>query len=427
MLTRSTYNPQCILAGFATLIFGVLLASSALGQTPFNGISIQEVEISAASQIEIDTQLDAGNGGPASARCWRVYICMDDPDWELQAIWGDANAPWHLDTSTEFYQNSFGSHIAADINPLWYTFVPDLEFDSWFTIGHESSPSSTSYIALGPNPMDAFELDGTGFYESDIDGSILFGNWNPPNSEGRPDGDNKLLIAQFTTDGPFWGTMNFQFRRLNSDGTVFVPIEWISVTGVYINGLAPGNTPDNCPIVFLPVELLEFNARPVAQQVVLDWATASEVNNDYFTVERSADKQVWEDIVQLDGSGSTTQMNLYSTIDPKPLLGTSYYRLKQTDTNGEHSLSQVVPVTFIGQALEVYPNPTTDIFFVKGDLTNVSAIQVVDGRGRTVSFDQQTNLNREWNLYNLGLERGIYFVEFILDSGVVITKKLILQ
>ena len=100
MLTRSTYKPQCILAGFAALIFGVLLASSALGQTPFNGISIQEVEISAASQIIIDAELDAGNGGPASARCWRIYICMDDPDWELQAIWGDANAPWHLGTAT---------------------------------------------------------------------------------------------------------------------------------------------------------------------------------------------------------------------------------------------------------------------------------------------------------------------------------------
>jgi hypothetical protein len=86
-----------------------------------------------------------------------------------------------------------------------------------------------------------------------------------------------------------------------------------------------------------------------------------------------------------------------------------------------------VPVTFLNEELEIYPNPTSDIFYVQGDLSNVSVIQVIDGRGRVVSFDSQTNLSKEWNLAELGLERGVYFVEFILNSGATVTEKLVLR
>jgi len=415
-----------IAAALACMVAGLFIVVNSSAQSPFNGISIQEVPINAFDLPTIDAELDAGNGGPASARCWRIYVCMDDPDWELQAFWGNNFQQWHLGTSTEFYQTTGASYLAANNNPLFYGLVPGYEFDSWFTIGLDDNTSNTIFLQGLSNPMIDFET-GTGFLVNDVDGSSIFGTWLPPNSEGRPDADNKVLIAQLTTDGTFSGTMNFQFRRLNPDGTVYSPIEWIQVTGVYINGLAPGNAPDLCPIVFLPVELLHFHANPTNGQVALNWATASEVNNDYFTVERSADKENWEEVVRLDGNGSTNTMNQYSTMDPKPLIGTSYYRLKQTDTNGEYSHSHVVPVTFLSEELEIYPNPTSDIFYVQGDLSNVSIIQVLDGRGRVVSFDNQTNLSKEWNLAELGLERGVYFVEFILNSGVTVTEKLVLR
>lgn len=426
MLTPESYHPRFSAAILVCLIVGIFCAFSSSAQSPFNGIAIQEVPINAFDLPTIDAELDAGNGGPASARCWRVYLCLDDPDWELQSYWGDNFNQWFLGTSTEFFQSSFGGPIASNINSGFYGVIPGLQFDSWFTIGIEASPGNSTFLGGGTNPMAEFET-GTGFLVNDALGSSVFGVWLPPNSEGRADADNKLLIAQLTTDGTFSGTMNFQFRRLNSDGTVYSPLEWIQVTNVFINGLAPGNAPDLCPIVFLPVELLHFHADPINDQVSLNWATASEVNNDYFTVERSADKENWEEVVRMDGSGSTSNMNQYSTIDSKPLLGTSYYRLRQTDTNGEYSHSQVVPVTFMAEDIEIYPNPTSDIFYVKGDLSNVNVIQVIDGRGRVVSFDDQTNLSKEWNLMELGLERGVYFVEFILNSGVTVTEKLVLR
>jgi len=426
MQTRESYQLWMIAATLACMVAGLFIVVNSSAQSPFNGIAIQEVPINAFDLPTIDAELDAGNGGPASARCWRIYVCMDDPDWELQAFWGNNFQQWHLGTSTAFYQTTGASYLAANNNPLFYGLVPGYEFDSWFTLGLDDNTSNTIFLQGLSNPMIDFET-GTGFLVNDVDGASVFGTWLPPNSEGRPDADNKVLIAQLTTDGTFSGTMNFQFRRLNPDGTVYSPIEWIQVTGVYINGLAPGNAPDLCPIVFLPVELLHFHANPTNGQVALNWATASEVNNDYFTVERSADKENWDEVVRLDGNGSTNTMNQYSTMDPKPLIGTSYYRLKQTDTNGEYSHSHVVPVTFLSEELEIYPNPTSDIFYVQGDLSNVSIIQVLDGRGRVVSFDSQTNLSKEWNLAELGLERGVYFVEFILNSGVTVTEKLVLR
>src|SRR5690606_16141183 len=84
----------------------------------------------------------------------------------------------------------------------------------------------------------------------------------------------------------------------------------------------------------LPVQLLDFNARAEDSEVHLTWTTLTEINNDYFTIERSADGKDWEELVAVPGSGNTNTVRRYSWDDRKPLLGRSYYRLKQTDFDG---------------------------------------------------------------------------------------------
>jgi hypothetical protein len=69
--------------------------------------------------------------------------------------------------------------------------------------------------------------------------------------------------------------------------------------------------------------------------VVLEWATGSEINNDFFTIERSLDVEHAEIIGYLDGAGNSTQTLWYSFVDQNPLPGISYYRLKQTDFDGK--------------------------------------------------------------------------------------------
>jgi hypothetical protein len=116
----------------------------------------------------------------------------------------------------------------------------------------------------------------------------------------------------------------------------------------------------NCSV--LPVELLSFNASAEQSIVRLDWVTASEINNQYFTVERSADGTDFEPMQMLDGAGTTTSIRNYETIDEKPLQGISYYRLKQTDFDGKFSYSEKVPVDFSekNDIFYLQPNPATD-------------------------------------------------------------------
>jgi hypothetical protein len=109
-----------------------------------------------------------------------------------------------------------------------------------------------------------------------------------------------------------------------------------------INGSSAPNTA-------LPVEFLFFAASVNNQnQVVLNWATASELNNDYFTVERSVDGFSWEIVTIVQGNGTTPVRNDYSAIDTRPYSGLSYYRLKQTDFDGAFDYANIVSVFIDG-------------------------------------------------------------------------------
>jgi hypothetical protein len=129
----------------------------------------------------------------------------------------------------------------------------------------------------------------------------------------------------------------------------------------------------------LPIELLEFTAVPFGQQVKTNWVTASELNNDYFIVERSSADGVFIPVGEIDGAGNSTRILRYEFYDPNPLTGISYYRLKQVDFNGQTSYSAVVPVYFEQQnTVSVYPNPSVDgVFtFLQASNTIVNEVAV---------------------------------------------------
>ena len=108
----------------------------------------------------------------------------------------------------------------------------------------------------------------------------------------------------------------------------------------------------------LPIELSNFTATLNNKKVDVKWTTQSELNNDYFTVERSADNETFTAIGTVDGSGNTTQLHNYSFTDNNPLTGLSYYRLRQTDFDGQSQANLPVVVNNIGSGVfTVYPNP----------------------------------------------------------------------
>ena len=108
----------------------------------------------------------------------------------------------------------------------------------------------------------------------------------------------------------------------------------------------------------LPIKLLDFTAIPDGEKVDLKWETVTEINNAYFTVEKSKDGINFTKVIDVPGAGNSTSLRDYAETDYQPYSGTSYYRLKQTDNNGAFTYSSIVPVNFNPQQnIIICPNP----------------------------------------------------------------------
>jgi len=180
--------------------------------------------------------------------------------------------------------------------------------------------------------------------------------------------------------------------------------------------------------LLLPIELLSFRAIPVSLRVDLSWATATEINNAYFTVERSMDTEVWEAVATLTGAGNSQSLLNYYTVDNSPLPRTSYYRLRQTDFDGATTLSDIVPVHFEGEVgtLNVFPNPAQDQVTVIYDAEDGDALlNIFNDLGQMMTLPVRTNEGRsEFDVSTL--PTGAYVV-MLITNGTVITHRLVVR
>ncbi|WP_181163787.1 Ig-like domain-containing protein [Pontibacter mangrovi] len=182
----------------------------------------------------------------------------------------------------------------------------------------------------------------------------------------------------------------------------------------------------------LPVELASFSAKAQQNQVVLNWRTASELNNDRFEVERSQDGRSFSRIGSVQGKGTTIQPNAYLFRDRNPGTGVNYYRLRQVDHDGTYEYSKTVFVHIKSTAVSVkaFPNPFTD--FVRLELTSEETgpalALVLDGQGRVI-LEQQFQVAERYTTLELptrDLAAGLYFLK-VKGAGIDATTKLIKQ
>ncbi|RFP64466.1 T9SS C-terminal target domain-containing protein [Hymenobacter lapidiphilus] len=158
------------------------------------------------------------------------------------------------------------------------------------------------------------------------------------------------------------------------------------VPGLACPATGPKQTPQsgsNCRP--LPVTLVSFTAQARPSGVKLDWVTATELNNDYFEVQRSASGQAFAPISQVPGSGTTNSGATYSFTDTAPLAGSGYYRLRQVDRDGSEAFSAVVVATG-PQQLEalIYPNPGTTTIMLPAGTGQPVDYRIYTITGRTV-------------------------------------------
>jgi hypothetical protein len=173
-------------------------------------------------------------------------------------------------------------------------------------------------------------------------------------------------------------------------------------TGTLYNRTSPARLAVSTQAGGFPVEWLSFEAESWGQEVRLRWTTASELNNDYFAVERSLDGLSWEQLGRVAGAGTSSEAQLYEYRDRVPHAVGSYYRLKQVDFDGQFSFSAVV--RWASQAQEfgwqVYPNPVQDRLQVVLPVGSWQ-LQLLDAQGRVVQASKTQAGTLSWSLRSL--------------------------
>ncbi|MBL0105283.1 MAG: T9SS type A sorting domain-containing protein [Bacteroidetes bacterium] len=181
--------------------------------------------------------------------------------------------------------------------------------------------------------------------------------------------------------------------------------------------------------IALPIKLVRFEGRLKNNRVSFDWETATEVNNDYFTIERSSDGENFERVTIVRGAGNSTTEQYYSAYDDNPLSGYSYYRLKQTDYDGHFTYSDVETIHNKGggeleEAIDVKsvaPNPFEDHIAVNFicNQKGQASVYLVNSSGAIIKQTTEI-LSDGYNtieLTDLGdLPSGVYFITITIDD-----------
>lgn len=191
----------------------------------------------------------------------------------------------------------------------------------------------------------------------------------------------------------------------------------------------------------LPVELVEFEAEAVGNVVELNWATAAEINNDYFMVERTLDGSFFEDVTMIEGNGNSNQMIEYEALDLLPFEGVSYYRLKQVDYDRKFEYSDMKQVIFASEEqsvnssseLSIYPNPINRRDVLSVELYNYSQFDkitlfITNAQGITIHSQELPSLGKKIIFYQINANYfpGVYFVNVHTEQGVD-TKRLVIN
>ncbi len=205
--------------------------------------------------------------------------------------------------------------------------------------------------------------------------------------------------------------------ELKTDGSVNKDGWYIDDIGIYSYAI-------------IPVELTSFNAVVNGENVLLNWSTATELNNLGFEIQKSNDEHDWKYIGFINGAGSTTNPSNYSFIDKNVFAGENYYRLVQVDFDGTKKIINPIKVNFVGslkyELAQNYPNPFNPATTIKFSIPskNLVTLKVYDVLGKEISVlvnevKEAGNYSLEFNAANLS--SGTYFYE--IKSGEFYTVK----
>ncbi len=258
---------------------------------------------------------------------------------------------------------------------------------------HPNNGSSTDFISrywhVGTSGISAFDCDVTAQYaDADITGTES--NFNG----AKWDGVSWLDLGPVNTATNEITATVSSFSDFTASGPSVFPVEWLSLSATPVNG-----------------------------QVKVDWSTATEVNSDYFGVERSTDQKFWNELGTVKAAGTTSSPSNYSFTDRQPTQGRNFYRLKQVDVNGNFSYSPQVEALIHTQTFRAYPTPVTDVLHLE---LGAAAYQVslIDVSGRELKTWSGLTGNSSVSVNEM--PAGVYFIR-VTAPGVTPWQQMILK
>lgn len=306
-----------------------------------------------------------------------------------------------------------------------------------------SSPVLTSYIQFTVTPASGKKItitnietaqlrsNGTGATFTELRSSIdnfssTLGNVIPfPNTNG-----NTQLVANY----------NFTLADISTPVTFRIyPYGSITSTGTWGIGGRAGNDLIVSGIssdIVLPISLVNFTAEKIAEKAKISWTTASEFNNDKFLLEKSLDGKIFEYVAELSGAGNSKELNTYEVIDNDPYQGISYYRLTQTDFDGQVNSFEPVALSMehrglsmeqVAGSLETAASSRGQITWSVYSSANIQASFYVYSMVGQIAHSMKLNLTKGYQNISLNtnnVNTGMYIIQ--LSAGKEVVRKKIL-
>lgn len=294
---------------------------------------------------------------------------------------------WNIGTGTGAHTYPFGT-----ASGVYIPFVLNLTAGNIGNVIVSTYPTAANNM---PYPSSPDIVTGVNDINGNNNSSNTVDRFWQINKDGVSGTATLTFTAAMSEIGSISGLVAQRWNTTNQDWDQPLPGQTgtaVSATVPGVSSFSPWTMSGNgAP---LPIELLNFNATVVNNDHVdLNWETRTEINNDYFTIEKTIDGLHFETVAIVDGAGTSSQQLFYAENDAHPYTGISYYRLKQTDVNGLASYSPFVAVEITvarNFSASVFPNPSEGPVSISlsGAGETVLTLTIIDAQGNQVHEKQ---------------------------------------
>lgn len=365
-----------------------------LASSPAANVETSQLSLTRGGLILNGNTLKVVNPDPAAISRTHGFIQSETS--------GGSNILWQIGSGTGAYVFPFGkTSDPADYIPFTFEVTSAGAGSGAVSVAtHETAKSSKIPAA---DPITGLMVDRV--WQIDLDGFT-----NNPTAE----------ITFKATAAEVGSHTSLRAQRWNiNTSTLDPPLpdqvnpDPFSVTVPGVNQFSPWVMTDGSSA--LPIELLYFKATPEQGRVNLEWQTASETDNDFFTIEKTTDFHSFTLVGVVNGGGTTTDSRTYTFADRSPFPGVSYYRLTQTDFDGTETVHNPVSIEMpFSSPVRVYPNPSGGkaISFIAPDWPAgvVIPVAVYDSYGRLVFQEAYENRGQVHVAFGAPLISGLYLI-----------------